>query len=165
MRAGPKRAVTAEPLDLSKLPRQRGRRAVAFIQKYLRIPKGTGARNYVKLRPWQQQIIKGALAPGVRQGLVSLPRGNGKSALAAMLAVYGLFGDNEESAQILTVASDERQARHVWNMARRMIELNPLLSERVQIFQDRIYVPHTDSLLMPLPAEASALQQNRRRTL
>ncbi len=124
---------------------------MAFIQKYLRIPKGEGARKYVKLRPWQQEIIRGALAPGVRQGLVSLPRGNGKSALAAMLAVYGLFADNEEGAQVLTVASDERQARHVWNMARRMIELNPLLSERVQMFQDRIYVPHTDGLAAPCP--------------
>lgn len=158
MKAGPKAAVTAPPLDLSALPPQRARRAVAFIEGFLLIPKGKGARSPVRLRPWQKQIVRGVLAPGVRQGLVSLPRGNGKSALAAFLALYGLFADGVEGAQVLTVASDERQARIVFNAARRMVELNDLLADRVQIFQDRIYVPHTDSVLRPLPADAASLQ-------
>lgn len=158
MRAGPKAAVTAPPLDLSHLPAQRGRRAVAFIEQYLIVPKGKGALGPVRLRPWQRELVRGVLAPGVRQGLVSMPRGNGKSTLAACLALYGLFADQVEGAQVLTVASDERQARIIFNAARRMVELNELLAERVQVFQDRLYVPHTDSMLGPLPAEPSALQ-------
>src|SRR5690625_6565380 len=39
-----------------------------------------------------------------------------------------------------------------------MIELNSELSQRVQVFQDRIYVPNTASELRPLPAEPNALQ-------
>lgn len=109
------------------------------------------------LRPWQVEIILGLFAPGIRQGLVSMGRGNGKTALAAMLACFGLF-EGTEGAQVLTVASDERQARHVWNAARRMIALNDELSAQVQVFQDRIYAPHTDSILAPLPAEPDALQ-------
>ncbi len=93
-----------------------------------------------------------------RQGVVSMPRGNGKTALAAVLALYALFADEVEGAQVLTVASDERQARHVFNACRRMIELEPRLAEQVQVFQDRIYVPDTDSMLAPLPAEPAALQ-------
>ena len=158
MRAGPKRQVTAEPLDLEHLPAQRGHRAVRFIEQYLKVPKGKGARRPVKLRSWQRDIVRRVLAPGVRQGLVSVPRGNGKTALAGMLACYGLFADGVEGAQVLTVASDERQARQAWNAARRMIELEPELAERVQVFQDRIYAPHTDSLLAPLPAEPATLQ-------
>ena len=87
-----------------------------------------------------------------------MPRGNGKTGLASVLALYGLFADEVEGAQVLTVASDERRARHVFNACRRMIELDERLAERVQIFQDRIYVPHTDSTLAPLPAEPAALQ-------
>jgi phage terminase large subunit-like protein len=87
-----------------------------------------------------------------------MPRGNGKSALAAVLALYGLLADDEPGAQVITVASDERQARLVYNAARRMIELDERLRERVQVFQDRLYVPHTDSAMMPLPAEPGALQ-------
>src|SRR5690625_6907326 len=39
-----------------------------------------------------------------------------------------------------------------------MIELNSELKSRVQVFQDRIYVPNTASELRPLPAEPNALQ-------
>jgi hypothetical protein len=90
--------------------------------------------------------------------MVSMPRGNGKTGLASVLALYGLFADEVEGAQVLTVASDERRARHVFNACRRIIELDERLAERVQVFQDRIYVPHTDSTLAPLPAEPAALQ-------
>src|SRR5699024_12778140 len=39
-----------------------------------------------------------------------------------------------------------------------MIELDKRLSEQVQAFTDRLYVPATDSTMMPLPAEPAALQ-------
>lgn len=87
-----------------------------------------------------------------------MPRGNSKTGSAAVLALYALFADDVEAAQVLTVASDERQARHVFNPCRRMIELDDRLAERCQVFQDRVYVPHTDSTLVPLPAEPAALQ-------
>jgi phage terminase large subunit-like protein len=163
MRAGPKAAVTADPLDTSMLPAKRDyRRIDAFAREYLRVPKGTGAREPFRLRGWQRDGIVKRLYPPTgrrpRQGLVSMPRGNGKSGLAAVLALYGLMADEQEGAQVLVVASDERQARLVWNTARRMTELDERLAERVQVFQDRIYAPHTDSWLAPLPAEPGALQ-------
>ena len=74
-----------------------------------------------------------------------MPRGNGKSGLAAALAVYGLMADGVPGAQVLVVASDERQARIVFNSARRMIELDERLSEQVQVFTDRLYAPATRS--------------------
>ena len=45
-----------------------------------------------------------------RQALLSMPRGNGKTGLAAVLAAYALFAEDVEGAQVLVVASDERQA-------------------------------------------------------
>jgi phage terminase large subunit-like protein len=87
---------------------------------------------------------------------VSIPRANGKTALAAMLAVAELFvGDS--SAEVLVVASDQRQANITLRMAKRMVELTPKLAERAQIYADRIVVPHNDSVLLPLPAEPGAL--------
>lgn len=162
MKAGPKSAVNPFALDLSALPAKRDyRRIVAFAEQYLKVPKGTGALEPFKLRKWQRDIAR-AMYPATgqrpRQGLVSMPRGNGKSALAAVFGLYGLFADGIEGAQVLIVASDERQARIVFNAAKRMIELEPLLAEQVQVFQDRIYVPATASELRPLPAEPAALQ-------
>jgi hypothetical protein len=63
-----------------------------------------------------------------------------------------------EGAQVLCVASDERQARIVLSTAWRMVELDDDLAARVQVFKDRLYVLHTDSTLAALPAEPAALQ-------
>ena len=162
LKAGPKAEADDTPLDTSMLPEKRDyRRIDAFAREYLRIPKGVGAGEPFRLRPFQRSIVKKMFPPTgrrPRQGVVSMPRGNGKSGLAAVLAIYGLMADEVEGAQVLIVASDERQARIVFNAARRMIALDERLADRVQIFADRIYVPATDSTMMPLPAEPAALQ-------
>jgi phage terminase large subunit-like protein len=159
MKAGPKGTLSAPPLDLRRLPRRGGSRAIAFIERYVTVPKGTGARRRLKLRGWQRDIIHAVLdEPRPRQALVSIPAGNGKSTLAAALGLYGLLADGVEGAQVLVVASDERQARIILNTARRMVELDPALYARVQIFKDHLLEPHTDSRFMALPADPGALQ-------
>jgi phage terminase large subunit-like protein len=133
---GPKAPLTAPPLDLRRLPKRGGSRAIAFVERYVTVPKGTGARRRLRLRPWQREIVHGLLdEPRPRQGLVSIPAGNGKSTLAAALGLYGLLADRVEGAQVICVASDERQARIIQNTARRMVELDPALYARVQIYK------------------------------
>lgn len=163
MKMGPKAVTSDEPLDLSMLPEKRDyRRIEAFALEFLKVPKGTGAGEPFKFRGWQKNEICKPMFPPTgkrpRQGVVSMPRGNGKSGLASVLGLYALLADGVEGAQILIVASDERQARIVFNACRRMVEVEPRLLEHVQIFRDRLYVPATDSMLMPLPAEPAALQ-------
>ncbi len=156
MRAGPKGTIKVEPLDFSDYPDDRATRRLRFIAEYLLVPKGVGAKKPVALREFQRDIVEKVFAPGVRTGLVSLPRANGKTSLAAMLAVAELFV-GPDSAEVLVVASDARQASITLRMAKRMIELNPDLEERAQVFADRIVVPHNDAVLLPLPAEPGAL--------
>lgn len=162
IKMGPKAAVADEYLDLGHLPAKRDyRRIDSFAREYLRVPKGKGAGEPLRFRPWQRDLIKTMYPPTgarPRQGVISMPRGNGKSAIAAALALYGLLADDEPGAQVLVVASDERQARIVFNAARRMVQLDPRLAEQVQIYRDQLYVPHTDSAMFPLPAEEAALQ-------
>ena len=161
MKAGPKGAITAPPLDLAQLPRSGPRRVEAFARDYLKVTRGMGARGPFRLRPWQKQIV-GQLPPSSgsrpRQALLSLPRGNGKTSLAAVLGVYGLYADGVESAEVVVVASDARQAGVTLRQIARMVELEPRLAEQTQVFQSRLYVPHTDSTLVVLPAEPGALQ-------
>jgi phage terminase large subunit-like protein len=159
MKAGPKGQVTAPPLDLRRLPKRGGSRAIAFVERYVRTPKGTGARRRMRLRGWQRAIVHGLLdEPRPRQGLVSIPAGNGKSTLAAALGLYGLLADGVEGAQVLVVASDERQAGIILRTARRMVELDDELAARVQTFADHLLEPRTDSVFMALPADPGALQ-------
>lgn len=156
MAAGPKKAITAEPLSFKGYPRDRAKRRERFIKEFLIVPKGFGAGKPVKLRDFQTEIIRGAFAPGVRTGLISIPRGNAKTTLAAMLALAEMFV-GPMSAEVLVVASDQRQANILFKIAKRMVELNPELAERVQVFSDRLYYPHNDATLTPLPAEYGAL--------
>lgn len=159
---GPKKPITAPPLDFSALPPRGWKRIDAFAKEYLKVPKGVGAKEPFRLRPWQREIVQGLFPQRVnarpRQGLLSLPRGNGKTALAAVLALYCLFADEVHAAQVLVVASDERQAGHVLRAALGMIELDPRLDEQVHVYTDRIVVPHTGSELRVLPADVGALQ-------
>lgn len=155
MKPGRKTLVDPTPLDVSDLPVGRAASRVAFIELFAHVTKGVGARELMKLRPFQKEIIRGAYRRGVRTALVSMPRANGKTGLAAALSLAELFlGDSPE---VLVVASDERQARITFNLVKRMIEMNPVLSDRVLIYQNRIEVPSTGGVLIPLPADPNAL--------
>jgi phage terminase large subunit-like protein len=160
-RPGPKAPITAPPLGFSEAPPRGWQRVAWFAETFLVVPKGAGAKQPFRLRPWQVEIVQ-SLFPTEggrpRQGLISLPRGNGKTALAAVLALYALFADEEEGASVLVVASDERQAGHVLRAARRMIELSTRLDEQTHFYSDRLHVPHTDSEMRALPADEGALQ-------
>lgn len=156
MRAGPKGTVTAEPLSFEGWPRCRAKRRERFIGEYLVTPRGLGAGKPFELRPFQREIIRGAFAPGVRTALVSIPRANGKTMLAAALGISEMF-IGPPSAEVLVVATDQRQANITLKYAKRMVELNPVLAERVQVYADRLYLPENDATLLPLPAEVGAL--------
>src|SRR5690625_5704093 len=107
MKAVPKSAVDPRKFDLSGLPAKRDYRRIAKYAEYLlRVPKGTGALEPMKLRKWQQDITR-AMYPATgrrpRQGLVSMPRGTGKSTLAAVFALQGPLPGAVGSVQVLMV--------------------------------------------------------------
>ena len=131
----------------------------AFLKQYVVTPKGAGAGEPFRLRPWQAEIVAALFnEPRPRGGPVSIPRGNGKTTSAAALALYALFADGEPSPQVLVVASDERQAGILREIARRMVELSPQLGKRAHIYRDRIVTPQNDGILLSLPgADPAAL--------
>ena len=89
---------------------------VNFIQ-CLCHTKGKWAGKPFILMPWQEEIIRnlfGILKPnGKRQfttAYVEIPKKNGKSELAAAIALYLLFGDGEASPEVYGAAADRQQA-------------------------------------------------------
>ncbi len=110
------------------------------------------------LREWQRELIRGAFGePRPRLALWSLPRGQGKTTLAAALGLNALFS-GEEGARVYVVAVDERQARLTFDAAVRMVELSEPLSKRVQLFKDKIVVPRTGSVFQVLSATPANLE-------
>ena len=161
LKPGPKAARSVEPLDFTGAPAKGWKRVVWFAEKFLTVPAGHGAREPFRLRGWQIQILKGLFPMrGARpsQGLLSLPRGNGKSTLAAVLCAYALYAEDTESPQVLCVASDQRQAMIVFNAVRRMVELSPELAARTKVYGDKLVVPMNNGTLLPLPSDVGALQ-------
>ena len=156
MKSGAKGTITADPLTFTRWPADRAKRREKFIGEYLVTPRGHGAGEPFKLRPFQREIIRGSFAPRIRSAVVSIPRANGKTMLAAALGIAEMFV-GASSAEVLVVASDQRQANITLRYARRMVELNPVLAERVQVYADRLYLPENDATLLPLPAEPGAL--------
>ena len=80
-----------------------------------------------------------------------LPEGRARAPLCAVLGLYDLLL-GEEGARVVVAACDERQAGLVFGAAVRMVELNPELESRVQVFQDRLVVPARGASFTVLPA-------------
>jgi phage terminase large subunit-like protein len=158
MRAGPKPAV-----DGSQLPLRGSRRrelAVArFAADYVRVPRGHGVRKPLRLRPWQRSLIAATWDQRPRPRLAGwmLPRGQGKTSLTAVLALYELLA-GPEGAQVVVVATDERQAGLCHRVASRMVELHPELETRVQQYADQLTVPSRGSSFQVLPAVPKRLE-------
>ncbi len=112
---------------------------VAFIE-CLCHTKGRWAGKPFYLMPWQEQIIRdifGTLkADGKRQfttAYIEIPKKNGKSELAAAVALYLLFGDGEASPEVYGAAADRAQASIVMDVAARMTKMTPALNKRSKI--------------------------------
>lgn len=65
-----------------------------------------------------------------REALVMLPRGNGKSPLAAVIALWMAFFDGEKGAEVYCGANKESQALEVFRPAKAMVEQEPKLKQR-----------------------------------
>jgi phage terminase large subunit-like protein len=86
-----------------------------------------------------------------------LPRGQGKTSLTALLALYELLA-GAEGAQVVVVATDERQAALTFRIAVRMVELNPDLEQRIQLYHDHMTVPARGASFQILPAVPKRLE-------
>lgn len=114
-------------------------RAVLFIES-LKHTKGKWEGKQFYLLPWQEQIIRDIFGTvkedgtrQFRQAYIEIAKKNGKSELAAAVALYMLYADNEPSAEVYGAAADRQQASIVFDVARRMVEMSPALQKRSKI--------------------------------
>ena len=136
--------------------------AVNFIE-CLCHTKGTWAGKPFLLLDWQEQIIRdlfGIIKPnGYRQfntAYIEIPKKNGKSELAAAVALLLCCGDEEQRAEIYGCAADRGQATIVFYVAADMVRMCPALNRRCKILssQKRILYTPTNSFYQVLSAEA-----------
>lgn len=139
---------------------ERSERAIAFFGK-LKHSKGKWAGQAFVLSPWQAFIV-GCLfgwlnADGTRRFRVAyseIPRKNGKSTLAAGLALLLAFFDGEAGAEVYCAATKRDQAKIVWSEAKRMVQATPDLRKRIDVLTANL--SRETSKLEPLGADADS---------
>lgn len=110
--------------------------------------------------PWQVRVILRIYARDPKTGkrlfrryLLGVARKNGKSALAAVLALYGLLIDTD-GAEVYSCAADREQAKLVFNAAKAMVEMSPELAAVLKIRKNEIEYPAAGSIYRALSREA-----------
>lgn len=87
-------------------------KAIRFLES-LRIPEGPKAGEILKLAPFQKKFVHGALKSGVNIAVLSIGRGNAKTALSAGIALGALLGswDSQPRREIIIAARTRDQGR------------------------------------------------------
>ena len=126
-------------LPTSHYDKKKADRAVTFIENLCHT-KGKWAGTPFWLLPWQEQLIRDIFgivkADGNRQfrtAFVEICKKVGKSELAAAVALYLLYADNEPSAEVYGAAADRQQASIVFDVAKQMVEMSPSLMKRSKL--------------------------------
>lgn len=136
--------------------------AVAFIH-CLKHTKGEWYGQPFELIDWQEQIVRdlfGIVKPdGYRQfntAFVEIAKKQGKSELAAAIALLLTCGDGEYGGEIYGCASDRQQASIVFDVACGMVEQCPALRSRIKpvMSQKRLIYKPLNSFYQVLSAEA-----------
>lgn len=114
----------------------RGERVVAFVEKYCLAPEGDHIGKPIKLEPFQRKFILDIYdnPVGTHSAYLSIARKNGKTALIASILLAHLCGPEAvQNSQIVSGAQSKEQAAVVFELARKMVEMSPILSRLVRI--------------------------------
>lgn len=118
-------------------PVTRGQRVVAFIERYCVVPEGDLLGQPMRLEPFQIDFILEVYdnPHGTHTAVLSIGRKNGKTGLIAGLLLAHIAGPEAiENSQIVSGALAKDQAAIVFKLARKMVEANPTLEQRVRVF-------------------------------
>lgn len=132
--------------------------AVNFFPQYVCLTSGEWAGQPFHLEDWQANDIVRPLFGWMRQDgtrrfrrcFVWVPRKNGKTELAAGIALLLLIGDAEEGGEVYSIATDKDQSAIVFNKAVAMVSKSPALAECLTCLKTSIYCPELNSSFKPL---------------
>lgn len=150
VKAGPKKAAVSDPLVFEGSFDD-------FAARFLRVPKGADRLRAFRLLPFQREMLDALFDPDVSQLISVIPRGNGKSGLAAAVALHHLF-TRDDAPRVLLVAQDQGSANRLFHTVESMLMLNGPLRDRAKVYTDRIVTPFNDGELVALPATPSAIE-------
>ena len=150
------------PLTPKEFKRTRGDNIIEFSELLCSITKDSvagAAGEPLIFREWQKNLTRGLFAEKPdgtlkhKTALIGLPRKNGKSAWLSSLALEHLVL-GPTGGEVYSCAAEKEQAKIVFGTAKRMVEMQPELSDILETYRDSIYNPKTGSVYRALSAEA-----------
>lgn len=138
-RTGPRRR---EVLPWDKPSLSRAERVIAFLED-LTVTSGPLSGKKFKVRPWQREFIEAVYREEegnrpVRTAVLSMGRKNGKTQLAAGLALCHLSGPETESrGEVYSCANDRFQAGKIFNEMVALVNAHTELGDRINIIRFR----------------------------
>ena len=135
---------------------------IEFIETVCLIPEGKLVGKPLVLQPFQKEIIELIYdnPRGTRRAIISVARKNAKTCLAACLLLAHLCGPPAHShpnSQLFSAAQSRDQAAIIFNLAAKMVRLNPALAKIVIIRETvkELICPELGTRYRALSAEAS----------
>jgi phage terminase large subunit-like protein len=131
-----------------------------FAETYLRHPKGHRAGEPFVLEQWQREFDRERSRRDARSRLVygtmflGLPRGNGKTAYAAGVALHELLRRVGEP-DVFFAASSKRQAEIALGFVKGFVRGSKQLSDLLDVSKDSVLCPETDGAMTVLPAQGA----------
>ncbi len=122
--------------------------AIAFVEECCTFVEGPKAGEPFLLETWQKGIIGNIWGwrdrkTGLRrfrEAFIFIPRGNGKTELAAVFVCLFLYLDPEKGARLYSSAAEADQARLCFDRVAGMIRNEPLMLERTEIYKFNMVV-------------------------
>jgi len=119
---------------------ERATRIERFFETVLRHPKER--YSPFLLLPWQREFVRNVCGNVDEEGLrivrvvyLEVPKKNGKSELAAGIALYMLVADGEPAAEVYGAATTKDQAGIVFKTAAGMVEASPVLRRKLRVIR------------------------------
>ena len=129
--------------------------------------KGPHAGKPLALMDWQRFIYANLFGfyerdthtRRFRQGVVFVPKGNGKATLSAPISLYLTFVEGEGGAEAMPAAVTRDQARILFNAAKEMVRRSPVFQGEygVQALANAIAQDSTASKFVRISSDAKAL--------
>lgn len=131
----------------------------------LKVPQGTSAGQPMVLAPFQRRFVEGALGDGITAAILSIGRGNAKTALSAGIALGALIGifDRQPRREILIAARTREQAGVAHGFVAGFAESLPLEIQKRLIFRraPRLEIEYEGDggghLLRAIPADGKSI--------
>lgn len=118
----------------------RAERAMAFVERYLRVPEGDLIGQKIRLDIYQEAFFYAVLdnPATTRRAFLSIARKNAKTAtIACLLLVFVCGPEARLNARVASGARSRDQAAEVYNYASKMVQLSPELSARCKIIPSK----------------------------